>query len=676
MPNRLAREVSPYLQQHAHNPVDWYPWGAEALERARQEDRPILLSIGYSACHWCHVMERESFESEATAALMNQWFVNVKVDREERPDLDQVYQLVVQLMGRSGGWPLTVFLTPDQKPFFGGTYFPPVDRYGMPGFPKVLQAIWEAYRTRHEEVVAQSAELVKAIAEVASGGERERGGAIGPELLARATAKLVARFDDVHGGFGHRPKFPNTMSLDVLLRGGEQARARKALDGMRAGGIWDQLGGGFHRYSTDEHWLVPHFEKMLYDNALLLRLYVDAWRALGDERYAATAKDIASYVGREMRSPEGAFYATQDADSEGEEGRFFVWTPAEVDAACGTDAEAAGVARRVWGVTAEGNFEESGATVLSMVASPADDAERSALERARKAMFVAREARPKPFRDEKLLASWNALMIGAMAEAGAALDPSLVRLAEAAMGYVERVLVEHDAKGHARVKRLAKDGVATGQGFLDDLAYLADAALDLYEATGEPRWVTLARALAGSIVAHHLDPSDGGFFFVPDDGETILVRAKDPYDHAVPSGASVACRALSRLGTLVDPRLGEIAARAIEALGPAAERNPAGMSNSVLLADRLVRGSTDVVLVGPRGADGTQALARAVFRTNVRDRVLAWVDPEDPASIEACSVLAEGKLGHPGPVAYVCRGRTCSLPIRDPGELARALASG
>ncbi len=282
MPNRLAGEASPYLQQHAHNPVDWYPWGPEALERAKREDRPILLSIGYSACHWCHVMERESFEDEQIAKLMNGWFVNVKVDREERPDLDQVYQLVVQLMGRSGGWPLTVFLTPDQRPFFGGTYFPPVDRYGMPGFPKVLQAIWEAYHSKRDEVVAQSAELTRAIQQVGSGEGSEAAPAPSADLVKRGAAKLVARFDDVHGGFGHRPKFPNTMSLDVLLRTGDVARVRKALDGMRAGGIWDHLGGGFHRYSTDEHWLVPHFEKMLYDNALLLRLYVDAWRVTRD----------------------------------------------------------------------------------------------------------------------------------------------------------------------------------------------------------------------------------------------------------------------------------------------------------------------------------------------------------------------------------------------------------
>jgi uncharacterized protein YyaL (SSP411 family) len=678
-PNRLAREASPYLKQHADNPVDWHPWGPEALERARQEDKPILLSIGYSACHWCHVMERESFENDAIAALMNQWFVNVKVDREERPDLDQVYQLVVQLMGRSGGWPLTVFLTPDQKPFFGGTYFPPVDRYGMPGFPKVLQAIWEAYRARRDEVDAQSAELAKAIADVAAGEARmaaSRGGGIGPELLAKATKKLAARFDDDHGGFGHRPKFPSTMSLDVLLRGGETARVRKALDGMRAGGIWDHLGGGFHRYSTDERWLVPHFEKMLYDNALLLRLYVDGWRATGDARYAETARGIAAYLLREMQAPDGGFYSTQDADSEGEEGKFFVWTPSEVDAACAGDGEAARAAKRVWRIDEEGNFEDSGATVLSLVHPPEDPREADALERARRAMLAARDERSKPFRDEKILASWNGLVIGALAEASSALDEAALReAAERAMRFIERSLVVRESGGSARVLRLAKDGATKGQGFLDDHAYVADAALDLYEAGGDPHWVELARALAASILTHFHDDAQGGFFFVPDDGEAILVRAKDPYDHAVPSGASVACRVLLRLGALVDPKLVEPAARAIEALAAAAAENPSGMSNTVCLADRLVRGTVDVVLVGPRAEPATRELARAAFRAALVDRVVAWADPGHPSSLEACSLLAEGKPPHTTPVAYVCRGRTCSLPITDPAELARALAT-
>ncbi len=697
MTNRLGGEASPYLLQHAHNPVDWYPWGPEALERAKRENKPILLSIGYSACHWCHVMERESFENEDIARVMNEWFVNVKVDREERPDLDQVYQLVVQLMGRSGGWPLTVFLTPDQKPFFGGTYFPPVDRYGMPGFPKILQAVWEAYQARRDEVDAQSAELTSAIAEAIAGGDgtspppsRLRGGvddapgrgrnleAAGPltsGLLASAREKLVARFDDRCGGFGHRPKFPSTMSLDVLLRAGETQRVAKALDAMLAGGIFDQLGGGFHRYSTDERWLVPHFEKMLYDNALLLRLYVDGWRAFGETRYAEAARRIGDYVIGEMQAPEGGFYATQDADSEGAEGRFFVWTPDQVDEACGADAEAASVAKRVWGVTAHGNFEESGATVLSVVEPARDETERLALERARLAMWKAREKRPKPFRDEKVLASWNGLMIGAMADAGAALGPGMLEAAERALAFVERVLVVREEGGRARVLRMAKDGVARGAGFLDDHAYMADAALDVYEATGSPHWVLLARAIADATIAHFYDPASQSFFFVADDGEKILVRAKDPYDHAVPSAASVACRMLLRLGALVDPKYAELATRAIEGLAPAAAAQPMGMSSVVSLVDRLVRGTVDVVVVGPRSSAATQALAAAPFRANLRDRVVAWLDAADPLSVDASRVLAEGKAPHGEPAAYVCRGNTCSLPVTDPAELADALAA-
>jgi uncharacterized protein YyaL (SSP411 family) len=677
MPNRLASEASPYLLQHANNPVDWYPWGTEALDRAKRENKPILLSIGYSACHWCHVMERESFENEDIARVMNEWFVNVKVDREERPDLDQIYQLVVQLMGRSGGWPLTVFLTPEQKPFFAGTYFPPSDRYGMPGFPKILQAVWEAYRARRAEVDAQSSEMTRAIAEAATGAmPAPQPGALTPALLAGAREKLVARFDDEHGGFGHRPKFPSTMSLDVLLRGGDRGRFARTLDAMRAGGIHDHLGGGFHRYSTDERWLVPHFEKMLYDNALFMRLYTDGWRALEDERYADTARSIAAYVLREMQSADGGFYSTQDADSEGVEGKFFVWTPRQVDEACGGDVEAARVAKRVWGVTEEGNFEETGATVLSLVEEPDDEAERAALERARRAMWAAREKRPKPMRDEKVLASWNGLMIGAMADTGAALgDADLLAAAERAMAFVERVLVTREEGGQARVLRLAKDGVARGAGFLDDHACVADAALDVYEATGAPHWVLLARSIADALLAHFFDATSGEFFFVPDDGEKILVRANDPYDHAVPSSAAVACRVLLRLGALADAKYAEAATRGLERLAPGAAANPMGMGSIVCLVDRAVRGTVDAVLVGPRGSAATAALARSVFRAPLRDRVVAWLDAADPQSAEACRVLAEGKAAHGEPAAYVCRGNTCSLPLTDPDELADALVT-
>jgi hypothetical protein len=683
MSNRLAREASPYLRQHGDNPVDWYPWGPEALERAAREDRPILLSIGYSACHWCHVMERESFESEATARLMNERFVNIKVDREERPDLDQTYQLVLALMGRGGGWPLTVFLTPERRPFFAGTYFPPSDRYGMPGFPKVIEAVSDAYRQRRGEVDAQAAELTRAI-EAAASGEGRADGPVTPGLLERAMEKVVERFDDEHGGFGRRPKFPNTMALDLLLRAGDHARVSHALGAMRAGGIWDHLGGGFHRYSTDERWLVPHFEKMLYDNALLLRLNVDAWRAMGTPLFAETARSIAAYVAREMTSPEGGFYAAQDADSEGAEGKFFVWTPAEIDAACGEDVDAARVARLAFGVAEKGNFEGSDASVLSR-STPLADVCRAlgldlrdgdaALERARAALFRSREQRERPLRDEKILASWNGLMAGALAAAGAALgERSWIDAAARALDFIERTLVVGESGGCARVRRHVKDGVAHGVGFLDDHAFVADAALDLYEATGDARWVRLARSLARAIVTHFSDDADGGFFFTPDDADAVLVRIKDSHDNAVPSGASVACRALLRLGALVEPNLGGVAERAVQRLATAASENPLAMSITVALTRRLLRGSVDIVLVGPLTSPATAALASAVHRSYVPDLVLAWADPADPRALDACALLAAGKAVQPEPVAYVCRERTCSLPIVDPSTLAGALS--
>jgi uncharacterized protein YyaL (SSP411 family) len=683
MGNRLALEASPYLQQHAHNPVDWYPWGPEALEKAKREDKPILLSIGYSACHWCHVMERESFEDTAIATMMNEWFVNVKVDREERPDLDHVYQLVVQLTGRSGGWPLTVFLTPDQKPFFGGTYFPPRDRYGMPGFPKVLESVWEAYRIRRDEVDAHAGELERAITEAGQVAASEAGG-VTISAVETAAGALASRFDARHGGFGHRPKFPNSTCLDVFLRVGDRDRACKALDAMRAGGIWDHLGGGFHRYSTDERWLVPHFEKMLYDNALLLRTYADAWRSTREIRYERTAREIAAYVAREMTSPEGGFFATQDADSEGVEGKFFVWTPDEVDAACSGDPGAAAVAKAYFDVSAHGNFEETGATVLSTPedletiagrASVARDVAEASIERARRRMFEVRERRPKPFRDEKILASWNGLMAGALAYAGAALgDAAMVDAAVRALSFVERALVVRASDGSARVRRLAKAGAVKGQGFLDDHAYVADAALDAYEATGDPRWVSLARAIADAVVTHFHDEAESGFFFTPDDGEKILVRTKDSFDHAVPSGTAIACRMLLRLGSLCDEKYAAPAIRTIESLARSAAQNPMGMSVTVGLVDRLARGSVDVVIVGPRSHEATRALAGAAHRAWVVDRVLAWADPTDPASLDACAALARDKPAQGEPVAYVCRGRTCSPPVRDPDALTRVLA--
>ncbi|MGA3123479.1 MAG: thioredoxin domain-containing protein [Polyangiaceae bacterium] len=685
MPNRLVREVSPYLRQHGDNPVDWFPWGPEALDRAAAEDKPILLSIGYSACHWCHVMAAESFENKAIAQLMNEWFINIKVDREERPDLDQIYQSVVQLTGRSGGWPLTVFLTPNQRPFFGGTYFPPVDRYGMSGFPKVLQAVWEAYRTRREQVDAQADEIALAIAEASAPGPCDSVG-LSPALIDRAMQKVIARFDDAHGGFGHRPKFPNATCLDLLLRAGARERLAQALYAMRLGGIWDHLGGGFHRYSTDERWRVPHFEKMLYDNAQLLRLYADAWRAVGDPLYERTAREIAAYVAREMTAPDGGFYTSQDADSEGQEGRFFVWSPREIDIACDADVDAARVARLAFGVTEQGNFENTGSTVLSRT-EPLDRVAQTlglglreaedALDRARSAMLSARERRVRPLRDDKILASWNGLMAGALAIAGAALDDrTMVAAAARALSFIEGSLVVAESETRTRVLRHSKDGVVRGPGFLDDHAFVGDAALDLYEATARPEWVRLARSIAESILAHFHDASNDTFFFTPDDGEAILVRPRDVFDHAVPSGAAIACRLLLRLGGLAHAPYGEVAARAIERLAPAAANSPLGMSVTVALADRLVRGCVDVVIVGPTESSETRAMARVVQRTYVPDRLLAWADPTNPRAYEACVRAVEGKPAESGTTAYVCRDRSCSLPLRDPSELRRALVSG
>ena len=695
-PNRLADEVSPYLLQHAHNPVEWFPWGDEALAEAKRRDVPILLSIGYSACHWCHVMERESFEDAAIAKLMNENFVCIKVDREERPDLDQIYQLVVQLMGRSGGWPLTVFLTPEQKPFFAGTYFPPADRYGMPGFPKVLQALGDAYRERRGEIDAQAVELTKAIAEVGRGDSDGKSPYVpSPELLERVSSALMERFDDIHGGFGSKPKFPNTMPLEVLLRGGVRDAVRLALESMRQGGIWDHLGGGFHRYSTDERWLVPHFEKMLYDNALLLRSYVDGYRVFREPLFESTARDIAAWVSREMTDTRGGYYASQDADSVGpeggpaEEGKFFVWNPNGVREALGDDELAAKAALLYFGVTRDGNFDEHGrvtfmtvlhenrpitAVAAQLLDAPVEDV-RAAVARAKRRLFEVREQRSKPFRDEKVLTSWGALMIGAMAEAGAALrEPSMVESAEGALAFVEERLVTWNAdRTTARALRLAKGEVVKGPGFLDDHAYLANAALDVYEVTGEPSRVALARALVAGMIEAFWEEGEG-FFFTPKDGESLIARSKDTFDNAVPSGASMACRALLRLGVLVDANCTDLAEKELLRLAPSAVANPMGYGQAICELDRLVRGSVDVVLVGARDDARTKALAEAVFSVWIPNRTLAWLDPSDAASRAACALVGEGKEAKSTPVAYVCRGRTCSLPVASPAELLQLLS--
>ncbi len=662
MANRLAHEPSPYLKQHSENPVDWYPWGDEALERAKREDKPILLSIGYSACHWCHVMEHESFEDDRIAGIMNAHFVSIKVDREERPDLDQLYQLTVQLLGRSGGWPLTVFLTPDQKPFFAGTYFPPTDKHGMPGFPRILEAVADAYKNKRGDIDLQAKEIADAIGQVAHPDVKP--GDVPPDVLEKCAARLASRFDDENGGFGSRPKFPNTMSLDVLLAHAildkddrARARVKRALDAMQAGGIYDQLGGGFHRYSTDERWLVPHFEKMLYDNALLLRSYVDGWRVFEDERYRATAREIVAYLEREMLDSGGAFYATQDADSEGEEGKFFVWTPEQVRDAAGDDAEL--VCAR-YGVTKEGTFEDGPASVLELATSIQDLAVRftmapSEVERrlanARAALFAHREKRPKPFRDEKILASWNGLLVSSLADASRALaEPKWLALAERAFDFVWRVLVQDD-----RVLRHCKDGVAKGPGFLDDQAFVACAAVDLYETTGNATYLDRALALAKTIRAHFMN--DGALFLTPDDGEALIARTQDIYDHAIPSATSKALDLFSRLGAIThDEELAKLAERGIASFASSAVDNPFGLSSIALLAHRVAASTVDVVFTNVPPAD---PLVNAAFDVFVPQKTIAW------ASAQGVS-----------PNVTVCRGHSCSLPVSTYRELLRLLSPG
>ncbi len=716
--NRLAAEASPYLRQHEDNPVDWYPWGDEALARSKKEDKPILLSIGYSACHWCHVMAHESFEDATIAAKMNELFVNVKVDREERPDLDAIYQLAVQVMGRSGGWPLTVFLTPEQKPFFAGTYFPPKDRYGMPSFPKVLEAIADAYATKRDEIEEQAKELTSAIVKVPS-LELKSGDAnfeLGPDFIDRVARQVAKRFDDKNGGFGSKPKFPNSMALDVLLRRSviaeprdthAETRVKRALVSMRAGGVYDQLGGGFHRYSTDERWLVPHFEKMLYDNALLARLYVDASRAYGEPRFAEVSHEILRWAAREMTAPNGAFFSTQDADSvpkdapkgtHATEGSFFVFRPSEVREALPADTQAADVALLHFGVSEYGNFVDpheedppgsEGRSVLhealpiEEVASQLSlsvDVAKAARDRAARALFKYRDDRPKPFRDEKVLGSWNGLMVSACAEVAIATGDTAARaMAERAFEAVRSTLIrETAATKKLRLFRAAPPpghaGAPKVPGFLDDYSFLANAALDLYEATARGTYVDTARALVRSAIELFADEEQGGFFFTPSDGETLIARSKDVFDHAIPSGVSMIALALVRLFALDgDAALEERARKTLAPIAPAAVSNALGFSQSAIALDRLVRGSVDIVIVGARDDARTRGLLDAVKKTYVPHRTLVLVDPDDPSTVAAAPALAEGKEAKAHAVAYVCRGRTCSPPVADAAALAAVI---
>ncbi|MFT7696504.1 MAG: hypothetical protein ACI8P2_005144, partial [Candidatus Latescibacterota bacterium] len=580
--NRLALESSPYLRQHAHNPVEWYPWGDEALEKARDQERVILLSIGYSACHWCHVMERESFENEAIAAIMNEHFINIKVDREERPDIDEVYMTAVQAMTGSGGWPMTVFLTPDLKPFYGGTYYPPEDRYGRPGFPTVLRAVAEYFRENRQGVNEKAGELMRALQD--SAHLLKPGADVGEDLLDTAYGQIAKTYDADYGGFGAAPKFPASMSLAFLLRyyrrRGEKhalVMVENTLRRMARGGIYDQLGGGFHRYSVDERWSVPHFEKMLYDNSLLCWVYLEALQTTGDDFYAGVARDILDYSLREMTRPEGGFYSTQDADSQGEEGVFFSWLPEEIETLLGE--EDAAHFMRYYGVEAQGNFEHGRSLLhveedLDFVARQGQidvaDLERIVQE-GREKLFVARQLRVAPARDDKIVVAWNGFMISAMARAYQVLgDERYLRAAEQAADFILG-----EMRDGSRLLHTSKDGVARIAAFQDDYAALSNGLLDLYEATFDAERLQQATQIAEEMVAHFWDDEDGGFFYAGEHAKDLIVRSKNPFDNATPAGNSLAALVALRLGAMLDsPVWRERGAETIRLFAPLMRRAP------------------------------------------------------------------------------------------------------
>jgi uncharacterized protein len=669
MPNRLALETSPYLLQHRDNPVDWYPWGAEALARARELDRPILLSVGYSACHWCHVMERESFEDRETAAYMNEHFVNVKVDREERPDVDALYMEAVQAMSGQGGWPMTVFLDPDGVPFYGGTYFPPDEGRGMPSFRMVMEAVVDAFERRREEIDERAPKMAARLGAI--GAAEPAPGLPGEEVLEEAIERLRQSADPVRGGFGGAPKFPPSCALELLLARGEREIVERTLDAMMAGGVYDQLGGGFARYSVDAAWQIPHFEKMLYDNALMARAYLHGWQALGHERYRRVCEETLDWALREMRGPEGGFYSALDADSEGEEGRFYVWTPEEIRqglAGAATDdancikfqSQQVGNLMQFYGVSENGNFE--GRNILHL-AGGADAGEPEGLAEMRRTLYEARTKRVWPGLDDKRLTSWNALTIGALAEACALLErDDYLDAARAEAEFVWEEMRDEDG----RLLRTYKDGRAQLNAYLEDHAFLLEALLTLYEATFEPQWFERARALADTTIARFGDPEKGGFFSTSDNHETLIARRKEIGDHPIPSGNSSAALGLLRLSALTGDRSYEQQAEGIFRLfAQPASQHPEAFAHLLRAIDFHLAPTREVALIG----DDLTALSRVV-RAEHRPHLVLAAGPEG-ASVPP--LLQDRTTVDGRPAAYVCEGFACKMPVTDPQALSELL---
>jgi uncharacterized protein YyaL (SSP411 family) len=673
--NRLAQSTSPYLRQHQHNPVDWYPWGPEALERSKREQKPIFLSIGYAACHWCHVMEHESFENEAIAKLMNENFVCIKVDREERPDLDEIYMGALQAMGQQGGWPMSMFLTPDARPFYGGTYFPPEDAHGRPGFRRVVEHITKAWREQKQELLTGAdklaAHLQKVLAPVLPAGEP------GPELLSKVLGQSRERFDAEFGGFGEAPqfapKFPHASELQVLLRLPEppaRAIVQKTLDAMRQGGMYDQLGGGFHRYSTDRQWLVPHFEKMLYDNALLVPCYLEAFVATGQADWAQVARETLDYLLREMQHERGGFYSSQDADSEGVEGKFFVWQQEEVQRLLG---ERAPLAMRHFGITAAGNWEHNNVLVLGERAEAIAAATNqplaevtAALQAARTTLLAARAQRVHPGTDDKILCAWNGLAIAAFATGYRELgDARYLQAAERAAGFVLQEMVSE-----GRCLRSWHSGKAQHQGYLEDHAMLADGLLSLFLVDGDPRWLQASQQLLERI-ARHFRAEDGGLWFTADDHEVLLARTKSVVESSIPSGAAIACRAFLRAGLLLgDEKVYELGLGVLRSNHALLAESPNAAPALVQALQFHLADPREIVIAGEPGDLRTKALLAAAWRAFPGEHVVVVVHAGNRDALTKLSPVFAGKEPIDGvPAAYVCRRGVCEKPITNPEQL-------
>ena len=670
--NRLAGETSPYLLQHAHNPVDWFPWGPEALAKARAEDRPIFLSIGYSACHWCHVMERESFENPDVAALMNERYVNIKVDREERPDLDNLYMAAVQAMTGHGGWPMSVFLTPDLEPFYGGTYYPPTDSRGMPGFPRVLLSVERAWKERRDEIVTAAAEMA---GQLRAAGEVPRSdGDLNVKLLDDATRAVGRAFEPVHGGFGNAPKFPHPMDLRVLLR--QHARTGDAhalhmvthtLDKMSRGGIHDHLGGGFARYSTDERWLAPHFEKMLYDNALLSTTYLEAYQVTRDPEYARVARETMDYVLCRMTSPVGPFYSTEDADSEGVEGKYYVWSLAEIGEILG--AERAKEFAYVYDVTEHGNWEHQNILNLPKPIAQAarllgrDEAElRRDLAADRARLLAAREGRLPPGKDTKVLTSWNGLMLAPLAEGSSILDePRYAEAASKAAGF----LLDTMRTPQGRLLHSYKDGRAKFNAYLDDYANLVDGLTRLFEATGEARWIEAAVDLARVMVEEFHDAENGGFFYVGRSHEPLIARQKDAYDNATPSGNAMAATALARLAALTGRQDFEALARStLQSVHLVMEKAPTAAGQSLIALDGLLAPAREFAVVAGDDPAGVRPALVAIFEGFLPHKVVAPAPAAVPDGLANLVPLLQDRPAGGGKVTtYICENFACQAPV-------------